>query len=296
MSENIEVTQVHEKISQIKDSAVDWFTNFYMNDEKLEKNLQRKKISYISSDQTIVLIHQRKDLKNIYFFTSNLNDLVDMLKQISTYISEPMTINFPMNVRDDSKLKLVSEKIAEAGFNHYATQKRLTKINSNSDGSFQKLDGAWFARKDDCDEIEEILQKNLDYLADQFPDTDEIRNLIEEKNFLIARDEKSGKIASIIGFNAKKNVIEWIFWITREEFRNSDYGLDLRDAFLKIADNIRKNITYVRENKMKRFHEMFGFRIDGFQNHVFLKLVQDIDEIKQAKNLINQDMFTGGGY
>ncbi len=270
MTKSIEVDQIQEKITQIKDSAVDWFTNFYMSDEELEKNLQLKKISWTSSEQTIVLIHQRKGLKNIYFFTSNLEDLVDMLKQITTDISEPMTINFPMNVRDDSKLKQVSEKIVDAGFNHYATQKRLTKINPNGDNKLQEIDDSWFAREDDCAEIEEILYENLDYLADLFPDDEEILDMIRSREIIVARDEKSGKIASINGFYVKRNLIEGIFWITREEFRGPGLGLKTFFIYQKRISNVRKSIGYVREDRLQTFNEKFGYQLDGFQNHVFL--------------------------
>ncbi|MBR1580561.1 MAG: hypothetical protein IJ668_08705, partial [Selenomonadaceae bacterium] len=97
---------------------------------------------------------------------------------------------------------------------------------------------------------------------------DELLDRIANKEVLVARN--GDRIASVIMFKRGAAVADWIFWVTRPEERSSFHGLRLRDEYLKLVGKIRRQVLYVREEKMQRFHQRFGFRPDGFENRVFV--------------------------
>ena len=81
---------------------------------------------------------------------------------------------------------------------------------------------------------------------------------------------EDGRIISVIVFKRHPALAEWVFWVTRPEARNSFHGLRLRNAYMTLTQNVRRQVLYVREAKMRKFHERFGFRIDGFENRIFV--------------------------
>lgn len=284
MSDNAEVVKIRETISQIKQDASEWLTNFYFSDEELAKNIVAKKLSWRSFNNTFVAVHKRKNLNTILFFASDLDNLTDALRQVSANIEVPMTINFGVNVRDEAILKNLGDRLSDVGFTHYATHIRMTKINPKTKGDNPvDIDPKWYAdyadveviaygADEDCDEVEQILYEGLDYRCDIFPDSDELHEMVKNREILIAEDITSHEIAAIHLCKWHSNVIvEGTAWVTREKYRQYFYGLPLRDVYLHLTADVRRQILYIREPKMQKFHEHFGFRADGFQNHVFLK-------------------------
>ncbi|MBQ9478425.1 MAG: hypothetical protein IJU71_02630 [Selenomonadaceae bacterium] len=266
MRRELSVDEIHRAKDFVKGNGDQLITNFFVADAELDKIIKRNQLKYSFSDKTLIAVRKSAGFSRLYFFTVDADDFIISLRSLLPTIERPIASELFIDHRNADQVEDVQRNLLELGFHHHATQTRLTKIVSTNE--YGEIESEWYARADDCDEIMEILLQDFDPLCDQLPEQDELLDRIANREVLVARN--GDRIASVIMFKRGAAVADWIFWVTRPEERSSFHGLRLRDEYLKLVGKVRRQVLYVREEKMQRFHQRFGFRVDGFENRVFV--------------------------
>lgn len=260
------VEEIQDDADKVKQACNDWFTNLYVGNELFQRFVSKDIIKGALSDKTAALIAELGDMTRLYFFTVDFNDLEESVKKILPCLKYPISTEIHTDSRNYIQVETLQKHLTNLGFKHHATQFRLTRFSKKN--FYGQIEPQWYANKNDCDEIYQMLCDTFDIRCDQIPDIDELRERAD--NHEILRINADGKIASAIIFHRKPYVAEWVFWITRPEYRTEFYGIKLREMYLQLTGNVRRQIMYVREKKMKLFHERFGFNADGFENRIFV--------------------------
>lgn len=248
------------------ESGENFFTNFFAGDKELKKFISKNNLKYHLADKTLFVMREFENFSKLGFVTSDVKDFCDNAKIFLPETKLPVSVEIFADPRNRDEADAFQKNLLELGFKHRATQTRLTKISEQN--FYGEIDPNFYATTEDCEEILQMLLETFDVCCDQIPDIDELREFAENREILKLR--KDDKIVSAIIFWRKPASAEWVFWLTRPEYRPQFCGLKLRDEYIKLTRNVRRQILHVREKKMKHLHEGFGFKADGFENRVFV--------------------------
>ena len=260
------IDEIRRSKNFVMESGENFFTNFFAGDKELQKLMTKNNLKYHLTDKTLFVMQEFENFSKLGFVTSDEKDFCDNAKLFLPETNLPVTVEIFSDSRNREESDAFQKNLLELGFKHHATQTRLTKISEQN--FYGEIDPDFYATKEDCEEILQMLIDTFDVRCDQIPDIDELREFAENREILKLR--RDNKIVSAIIFRRKPASVEWIFWLTRPEYRPKFCGLLLRDEYIKLTGNVRRQTIHVREKKMKRFHEGFGFKADGFENRVFL--------------------------
>ena len=260
------VEEIQKDADKVKQAGDNWFTNVYIGSDLFQRFISKGIIKGNLSDKTAILIAELCDMTRLYFFTVDFKDFEKSFKKILPCLKYPISTEIYTDSRNYAQVDTLQKHLTELGFKHHATQIRLTRLSKNN--FYGEIEPQWYADKNDCDEIYQMLRNTFDVRCDQIPNVEELRERAVNREIL--KINADGKIASAIIFHRKTYVAEWVFWLTRPEYRTKFYGMYVREMYLQLTGNVRRQIMYVREKKMQLFHKRFGFNADGFENRVFV--------------------------
>ena len=262
----VSVDEIQKDTEKTKQAGENWYTNFYIGSDVLNRLIDKNKISGVVSEKTNIIIGEFHNTTKMYFSTVDFENFVETARKILPSLNYPISVEVYTDSRNSEQVNILQKYLNEIGFSYHATQTRLTRLSKNN--FYDEIDSKWYADESDCEEIYQMLIDTFDVRCDQIPDIDELKELSD--NHEILKINANDKIASAIIFHRKPSIAEWVFWLTRPEYRTEFYGMLLREVYLKLTGNVRRQIMYVREKKMQRFHERFGFIADGFENRIFV--------------------------
>lgn len=261
------VDEIQNDVEKTKQAGESWYTNIYIGSDVLQKLIDKNKISGVVSDKTNIIVGEFHNTTKMYFSTVDFENFAETAREIFPKLNYPVSAEIYADSRNIEQVNIVQKYLEELGFKYHATQYRLTRLSKTN--FYNEIDSKWYADKCDCEEIYQMLMDTFDRRCDQIPDIDELLERADKHEIL--KINSGDKIASAIIFTRKPSIAEWVFWLTRPEYRTGMYGLHLRKAYLQLTSNVRRQITYVREERMKRFHEeVEGFIADGFENRIFV--------------------------
>ena len=260
------IEEIQNDTDKVKQTGDDWFTNVYVGSDLFSRFILKGVVKGLPSDKTSSIIVELQDMTKLYFFTVDFKDFAESVEKFLSGLKLPLVTEIYTDPRNAAQVDDLQKYLMELGFKHHATQFRLTRFSKNN--FYGEIEPQWYAEENDCEEIYQMLHDTFDIRCDQIPDVDELRERASNREIL--KINADGKIASAIIFHRKPSVAEWVFWLTRPEYRTDFYGINLREMYLQLTGNVRRQIMYVREKKMQKFHERFGFNADGFENRIFV--------------------------
>ena len=267
VSRDLSVDEIHNAKDFVKGNGDELITNFLIGDAELDKIIRRDQFKYSLSDKTLIAVRTCETFFRLYFFTVERDDFYKNLKELLPSIERPIAVELFADIRNTDQIEDIQRHLIELGFNHHATQFRLTKIVNTNE--YSEIEPEWYANESDCDEIMEILLQDFDPFCDQVPERDELLSRIADGEVLVSRE--GTKIMCVIIFKRGRAIADWVFWVTRPEARKTLHGLLLREKYLELTGKVRRQITYTRKPHMKKFHtEVGGFDPDGFENRIFV--------------------------
>ena len=260
------ISEIQEDTDKVKQAGDEWFTNVYIGSDLFPRFISNGMLKGLLSDKTVSIIAECQNMTRLYFFTVDLKDFAESFNELRQRLNYPIVTEIYTDSRNFAQVETLQKCLTKLGFRHHATQFRLTRFSKNN--FYGEIDPQWYASKNDCEEIYQMLRDTFDIRCDQIPDLEELRERADNREIL--KINADGKIASAIIFHRKPSIAEWVFWLTRPEYRAKFYGMYVREIYLQLTGNVRRQIMYVREQKMKLFNESFGFIADGFENRVFV--------------------------
>ncbi len=262
----VSVDEIRNDTEKTKQVGENWYTNIYIGSEVLQRLIDKNKISGVVSDKTNIIVGEFHNTTKMYFSTIDFEDFAETARKVFPELNYPVSAEIYTDSRNIEQINIVQKYLNEIGFRHHATQYRLTRLSKTN--FYSEIDSKWYADENDCEEIFQMLMDTFDVSCDQIPDIDELLERVDKHEIL--KINAGDKIASVIILTRKPSIAEWVFWLTCPEYRTEFYGMQLREIYLQLTGNVRRQIMYVREEKMKRFHERFGFIADGFENRIFV--------------------------
>ena len=266
------INEIKEAITKVKENSdAEWYTNFYVNDDAINRWITFKQIYLINFADSFFVIRDRKSFIHLYFSSNNINSLRRELLLLKKNIAVPTVVD--LLAKQDS-VKLLFEN---CGYIHYCKLTRMFKRNSPNNKIC--IDEENFANADEAEDVLAIINENMDPLCEQIPDLSEIKIAINARSILVKRDNKNNLLA-LLYFERSGRTAYLRYWVTAKQAQGLGYGKSLYKLYESLNLDVVQFRLWVRDDnsKVKRIYENYGYVYDRLKDEVFVLGVHDSED------------------
>jgi hypothetical protein len=255
------LASVHEQMALVKaQSSGGFFTNYF------RQEMVGPQILTATTARTILLANDEHDFFRLYFFTSDLTDFEQLLRDA----------NLPGDVVAGYLRRAADENIAAAfkrsGFNPIGTYRRMITYRLPTQRPNPALEYAIAA---DVDKLYEDLFQTFNKYTDHLPTKDRLHSYVVNQWVIVNR--QAGRILGAVCFQLKGPQVNYNYL-----YNLSGNGLD----FLRLQNNfygvmhqrgIRRGFLWTNQAnaRVAALHESTGWRLDGLQAYFYLRYSVD---------------------
>ena len=217
------------------------------------------------TDQSLVFLDREHDFQRVYFLSSELTDLSNLLHAIP---QRPLVADYVTQSDDEAE---VNSAMAAAGFRKAALYRRMSNNNlaartAKAGSSIQR------AREDEAEGLFEQLCQHFNVRLDRIPRRDEFVELVRRGQVLVHRqgEEIDGyNIYQLLGRRA-----HWNYWYIRPGTHRAVAFKLIEDMYSEMRDKgINAAFLWVEQHNLGviEVHKRLGFEFDGLVTHVYVK-------------------------
>jgi ribosomal protein S18 acetylase RimI-like enzyme len=174
-------------------------------------------------------------------------------------------------IGNEASLAILLQVMESCGFRRYARLLRLVRssppiqpVLAVSEFVIDRADAA------DCESLMELLNVSFDRFADQLPTFYEIQALVEKRQVLVFKNEKT--LAAALVFETQGFTSTIRFWVVAEAFRAHGFGSGLIRHYFVSHPTVRRFILWVtaqNKNALQKYQH-YGYSPDGLVDHVLV--------------------------
>lgn len=251
------LARVHEQMALIKaQSSGGFFTNYF------RQEMVGPQILTAATARTVLVANNEHDFFRLYFFTANLADLEQILRDA----------DFPGDVVAGYLTKVPDENVVAAfqqsGFKPIATYCRMITYRLPPQRANAALEYAIAA---DVDQIYESLFEAFNKYTDHLPTKNRLAYYVLNQWVIVNRH--AGRIFGAVCFQLEGPRVNYNY-----VYNLSGNALD----FLRLQNNfygvmhqrgIRAGFLWINQSdtRLTALHESMGWRFDGLKDHFYLR-------------------------
>jgi hypothetical protein len=256
------LASVQEQMALIKaQSTGDFFTNYF------SQEMVGPQILTVATARSILLVNDEHDFFRLYFFTSDLADLEQLLREV----------NLPGDVVAGYLTRAADENIAatfkRSGFNPIATYRRMITYRLPPQRPNSALEYAIAA---DVDKIYEDLFQTFNKYTDHLPTKDRLHRYVENQWVIVNR--RADRILGAVCFQLQGPRVNYNYL-----YNASGNGLEylrLQNNFYGVMHQrgIRRGFLWTNQanTRIAALHESKGWHFDGLQDCFYLRSAVDL--------------------
>jgi hypothetical protein len=251
------LASVHEQMALVKAQCTrGFFTNYF------RQEMVGPQILTAATARTVLLVNDEHDFFRLYFFTSDLADLEQILRDV----------NLPGEVVAGYLSKAVDENLAAAfqqsGFSRIATYRRMITYRLPRQRPNSALEYAVAA---DVDQLYEDLFETFNKYTDHLPTKNRLQQYVENQWVIVNR--QAGRIRSAVCFQLEGPRVNYNYLYNLS--RNALDLLRLQNNFYGVMyqRGIRAGFLWVNQTdtRLAALHESMGWRFDGLQDYFYFR-------------------------
>src|SRR6266550_6204568 len=249
--------RIHEKMALVKAQSIGgFFTNYF------RQEMVGPQILTAATARSVLLANDEHDFFRLYFFTSDLADLEQILRDV----------DFPGDVVAGYLTKAADENIAAAfqqsGFNPIATYRRMISYRLPVQRPNPALEYAIAA---DVDQVHEDLFRAFNKYTDHLPTKNRLHGYVANQWVIVNR--QAGQILGAVCFQLEGPRVNYNY-----VYNLSGNGLD----FLRLQNNfygvmyqrgIRAGFLWINQinPRLAALYQSTGWRFDGLKDYFYLR-------------------------
>ena len=256
------INQIKDAITNVKSEDDAWFTNYYVDDNRMNLWINLKQICIFKLPGCMFVLRKRPGFYHIYFSGSDEESFIYGITKLKKILNVPMSIDL-IGSMESIKLNLFKN-----GFKSYANFTRMLKFSTSN--IKVNLDESCFAKLNEAKEVLSIINENMDPLCEQIPDIVEIEKAIQHNDILIYRiDEKP---VMILHFERQGRVSHLRFWAGIKSIHSQGIGSKIYHWYEMLNADAFKFIVWVRDDN-KRAQDIYikyGMKFDQLHDEVLV--------------------------
>jgi hypothetical protein len=251
------LASVHEQMARVKaQSTGGFFTNYF------RQEMVGPQILTAATSRSVLLVNDEHDFFRLYFFTSDMADLEDILRDV----------DFPGDVVTGYLTKAadghVTAAFQQSGFNRIAIYRRMTTYRLPPQRPNLALE---YALSADVDQLYDGLFQTFNKYTDHLPTKHRLHAYVENKWVIVNRH--AGRILGAVCFQLEGPRVNYNYI-----YNLSGNALD----FLRLQNNfygvmhergIHAGFLWIKqtETRLAALHESMGWRFDGLNDYFYVR-------------------------
>jgi hypothetical protein len=251
------LVSVHEQMALIKAQSTGVLSTNYFGQEMVGPQ-----ILTAATARSILLANDEHDFFRLYFFTSDLTDFEQLLRDAD--LPGDVVAGYLTRAADEN----IAATFKRSGFNPIATYRRMITYRLPPQRPNSALEYAVAA---DVDKIYEDLFQTFNKYTDHLPTKDRLHSYIVNQWVIVNR--QADRILGAVCFQLKGPQVNYNYL-----YSSSGNALDL----LRLQNNfygvmhqrgIRRGFLWTNQAnaRVAALHESMGWRFDGLQDYFYLR-------------------------
>jgi hypothetical protein len=251
------LASIHEQTAVVKaQTSGSFFTNYF------RQEMVGPQILTAARARTILLANDEHDFFRLYFFTSDLADLEQILRDV----------DFPGDVVAGYLTRVADENIAAAfqrsGFKPIATYRRMITYRLPPQRPNAALEYAVAA---DVDQLHKDLFQTFNKYTDHLPTKDRLHSHVVNQWVIVNR--QAGRTLGAVCFQLNGPQVNYNYLYNSS--RNPLDLLQLQNNFYGVMHQrgVRRGFLWTNQanTRVAALHESMGWRFDGLQDYFYLR-------------------------
>lgn len=262
------VAQGFEAIQKAKAGAMDFCTNFFPTQAKLQGWIDHDELFGEFRQRCAFFTRKDRDFWHLYFCAADRAALRSEIEVLPCVKTERVAIDI---VGSEASLKNLVEAVESVGFRPHARLMRLTRASQSCqpESSPEGTEVIW-AGKTDGPAIIDLLEASFDRYADQLPMPYEIDVAIDAREILAVKCD--GSLAALLFFETQGLTSTLRYWVVAKQFRSHRFGSALIRYYFEAQKAVRRFILWVtadNEDAVTKYRH-YGYNPDGLVDHVLV--------------------------
>jgi hypothetical protein len=259
------LASVHEQMALIKaQSAEGFFTNYF------RQEMVGSQILSAATPRTVLLANDEHDFFRLYFFTNDLVDLAQILRDVD--LPGDVVAGYLTKAAD----KVADEKVALAfqhsGFSRIATYRRMITYRLPPHTPNPALE---YATTADVDQLYEDLFQTFNKYTDHLPTKNRLHGYVRNQWVIVNRHAGWIRGAVCFQLDGPRVNYNYIYNVSGNaldllRLQNNFYGVmhqrGIHAGFLWINQT---------ETRLAALHESMGWRFDGLNDYFYFRSFAD---------------------
>ena len=260
------VNEVFDAIQQAKAGALEFGTNFFPVQRKLQDWIDHEELHGEFRDSASFFFRKDRDFRHLYFCSSSVSALQREIATLPALKTERVVLDLVGKEPGLSEQLPVWEA---AGFRRYTRLFRMARASQPVAQAASAADThVVFAVSADAPAILKLLEAGFDRYGEQLPTPYEIEVATESRQILVAKLDDA--VAGLLFFETQGFTSTLRFWTVTEQFREMRFGSALMWQYFATQNAVRRFILWVaadNENAVQKYRH-YGYAPDGLVDHV----------------------------
>jgi hypothetical protein len=259
------LASVHEQMALVKaQSTGGFFTNYF------RQEMVGPQILTAATARSVLLANDEHDFFRLYFFTSDLADLEQILRDVD--LPGDVVAGYLTKDADEAADENIAAAFQQSGFNPIATYRRMITYQLPRQRPNSALEYAIAA---DVDQLYEDLFQAFNKYTDHLPTKNRLHSYVVNQWVIVNR--QAGRILGAVCFQLEGPRVNYnyLYNLGRDpldflRLQNNFYGImhqrGIHAGFLWINQT---------ETRLAALHESMGWRFDGLKDYFYLRCSED---------------------
>ncbi len=262
------IEHIVELVSKIRNLKKGFLTNFYLDAFKHDVWIKNSDLFFEELGETLLFIKHSKDFWNVFYTTSNIEELNNSLNIFTqTHSTQLMVTDI---VGNEEQCLSINNCFKRNSFQHYNKLVRMSKL-TKEELEFSLNNNVSYANTDDANTVFSILNKYFDSLCEQIPYIEELSKYAKDNKILLYKENE--RILGFIIYEMNKSTLYLRYWFVHPDHRDKKIGSVLLNHFFYEGRQTRRQLFWVlsdNENAIKRYRH-YGFSEEKMYDYVLIK-------------------------
>jgi GNAT superfamily N-acetyltransferase len=261
-------SEIANSINQVKLFKEGYFTNYFVDPEKLTLWIRQKKLFSFRLEKTIFYLMDSGNFYRLYYFTPSPVTLeTDIRHLLNESIAKKLVADI-VSKQVEFDIKSSFEKNGFAVHNYLL---RMSRMNHQPDLKLPSTDNLHKCQPSKIDDLVKLFESYFEPLSEQIPSRSDLANWVNSGSILTYEIEgliKGFIIYDLLGLSSYLR-----YWFVHPDYRGQKVGSRLFNYFLYKSKDTKKQFFWVLNDNYDAINKYrhYGFVEEKMYNFVMVK-------------------------
>ena len=258
-----------DAIQRVKQAAGLPLTNWFAGAGQLERWTAAGTLSYLESPGAVLIFRRDRDFHHVYHVAADRGALDAALGLLRDAGLSPAVFTAEILGRPGD-VPPIAALFQAHGFVRHTSLTRMVRLAGAGDAALPDDSEVAFGGPADQPSIQEFLDSVLDRFRDRMPDTEELAEMLSQRQTLVVR--RGADVGGVLIFEATGLTSHLRYWYVNPSFRDRGIGARLIRTFFRLSSGGKRIILWVVSDNTDAIdkYQHYGFRPESLVDWIMI--------------------------